>query len=147
MEIKDLLEQENVEIIDEVKDWKDACEQATKKLINEGYITHEYTEAIMRNAEKYNSYFVLCPGFALLHAETTNGVKKTQISATFVRKPVRFPGKDDDVKLMITLAAAKTDDHIEAIQSIAQLLGDDEKMNTVLNPESSKQLYNELINR
>ena len=102
MELKDLLKYENVEIIDSVKDWRDAVEVATRKLVEQGYIEPRYTEAIIESAIEHNAYFVLCPGVALLHASSDKGVNETQLSITYVKEPFRFEGKDEDVNLMIT---------------------------------------------
>lgn len=141
MEIKDMLKRENCEVIESVEDWRDAVEKGTKKLIEGGYITHQYTEAIMKNAEEFDAYFVLCPGIALLHASSTEGVNETQLSLTYVKKPFKFDGKDDEVTLMITLCANKGDDHMNAIQQIAILLSDEETLNKALNTPDADKLF------
>ena len=132
MEIKEILKKENVEVIDSVEDWRDAVEKGTRLLIEGGYITHQYTEAIIKNAEEFDAYFVLCPGIALLHAQSNEGVNQTQISLSYVKEPFKFEGKEEDVNLMITLAVASGDDHMSAIQSIAMLLCDEDKLNKAL---------------
>ena len=43
---------------------------------------------------------------------------------------------------MITLAAADGESHMQAIQQVAIVLGDDETLNRALNPESVDDLYN-----
>lgn len=141
MEIKDMLKRENCIVIDSVADWRDACEKGTEKLIAGGYITHKYTEAIISNAEEFDAYFVLCPGIALLHAQSTEGVNETQLSLTYVKTPFKFDGKDDDVTLMITLAATQGDDHMNAIQQIAMILSDDETLNKALNTPDADKLF------
>ncbi len=141
MKIGDILKPENVTVIDSVKHWKSAVEVATKPLIDQGYITHEYTDAIIDNAQKYNAYFVLCPGFALLHAESSRGVIETQLSVTLSMHPFKFPGKDDEVQLMITLAAKDNSEHMEVMQSIAMLLADEEKFKALLRSSSADNLY------
>ena len=141
MELKDLLKYENVEIIDSVDNWRDAVVIATRKLVEQGYIEPRYTDAIIESAIEHNAYFVLCPGVALLHASSDKGVNETQLSITYVKEPFRFEGKDEDVNLMITLAAADGETHMQAIQQVAIVLGDDETLNKALNPESVDELY------
>ena len=146
MELKDLLKRENVEIIDSVKDWRDAIEIGTKKLIEQGYINHDYTEAIIKNALDYNAYFVLCPGVALLHAESRNGVFETQLAINYVKESFKFEGKEDGVNLMITLAAADGTTHMTAIQQIAMVLSDEANLQKALNPKDADDLYNIFVN-
>lgn len=141
MELKDLLKRENVAVIDSVKDWRDAIEVGTKALIEQGYITHEYTEAIIENALEHNAYFVICPGVALLHATSDKGVNETQLAINFVREPFRFDGKDEDVNLMITLAAADNETHMGAIQQVAIALSEEESLQRALNPKDADDLY------
>lgn len=141
MEIKDMLKRENCIVIEAVKDWKDAVEIGTQKLIEGGYITHQYTQAIMKNAEEFDAYFVLCPGIALLHASSTEGVNETQLSLTYCKTPFKFDGKDEDVTLMITLAASQGDDHMNAIQQIAMLLSDEETLNKALTTPDADKLF------
>jgi len=146
MELKDLIKRENVEIIDSVKDWREAVEVGTRKLIEGGYITHEYTEAIIENAIKFDAYFVLVEGVALLHASSTSGVNQTQLSLTYVKEPFKFEGKDENVNLMITLAAADADAHMVAMQRVAMVLGDDDILEKALHPENEDDLYNIFVN-
>jgi len=146
MGIADLLKRENVEIIDSVTDWRDAVEKGTHKLIEGGYITHEYTEAIIENAIKYDAYFVLVDGVALLHASSTSGVNQTQLSLTYVKEPFKFEGKDENVNLMITLAAADSESHMVAIQRVAMVLSDEDILNAALHPQDEDSLYNIFVN-
>lgn len=141
MYIKDILKPENVEIIESVTDWKDAIIKGTRKLIEGGFITYEYTEAIIANALKFNAYFVLCPGIALLHASSNDGVNETQLSLTYVKEPFRFEGKEEDVNLLIGMAASEGNDHMEAIKQIAIILSDNENMKKALNPQTAEELY------
>lgn len=133
-------------VVDSVKDWRDAIEVGTKNLIEQGYITHEYTEAIVQNALEHNAYFVLCPGVALLHATSEKGVNETQLAITYVKEPFQFEGKDEDVNLMITLAAADHESHMGAMQQVAITLSDDATLDHALHPADAADLYDLFTN-
>ncbi|MCR0567059.1 PTS sugar transporter subunit IIA [[Clostridium] innocuum] len=141
MYIKDILKPENVEVIESVIDWRDAVYQGTKNLEAQNYITRQYSEAIIENLLTYGAYFVLCPGIALLHATSNAGVLKTQLSVVLVKRPFRFKGKDEDIKLLITLAAIDSQSHIGAMQQIAMLLNDDKTIDNVLQMTSTNEIY------
>lgn len=141
MYIKDILKPENVKVIDAVTDWRDAIYQGTKNLEEQKYITRHYSEAIIENLLTYGAYFVLCPGIALLHATSTDGVMETQLSVVLVKKPFRFIGKNEDVKLLITLAAIDSQSHIGAMQQIAMLLRDDDTIEQILQMTRPEEIY------
>ena len=51
--IKDLLKEKNCFIKESVKDWKDAICVACAPMIEQGYCTKEYEDAVFENTEKF----------------------------------------------------------------------------------------------
>ena len=58
--IKDLLKVKNCFIKESVKDWEDAICVACAPMIEQGYCTKEYEDAVFENTEKFGPYYVLC---------------------------------------------------------------------------------------
>jgi PTS system ascorbate-specific IIA component len=141
MLIKDILKPENVQIIDSVKNWEDAVYRGTDALIRQGSITADYPKAIIKNVNEHGAYFVLCPYVALLHATTSDGVLETQLALTLVNKPFYFEGKDEPVRLMITLAAADSKTHIGAMQQIGSMLMEPETIDEIMAITDADHLY------
>lgn len=140
--IADMLKK-NVQILERVADWKDAIYKVTAPLVKQGYITEQYPKTIIELTEKYGAYYVLCPDVALIHARPEDGVIQKQLAVTLVKKPVTFPGKEDTVRLFITLAAEDSNSHLEALQQLAELLSDDERIKKCAEMTDSESLYAE----
>ena len=64
----DLLKQENVQIIDQVSDWKEAIRQSVAPLEKGGYVQSCYKEEIIKNADELGPYFVISEKIAIPHA-------------------------------------------------------------------------------
>ena len=143
--ISDILQRRNVRIIDHVADWKDAIYTCTDALKVQGYITEKYPEAVIHITEEYGPYYVLCPNVALIHARPQDGVIKMQLSVTLLHQPVFFKDKKVPARLLITLAATDSKSHLEAMQQIAELLLDDERINQLLHAENEDVLYQMFI--
>ncbi len=58
--IKDLLKEKNCFIKESVKDWKDAICVACAPMIEQGYCTKEYEDAVFENTEKKNLGPIMC---------------------------------------------------------------------------------------
>ncbi len=139
--IMDLVTRDNVQILDEAADWKDAIRQSTQLLEQHGYVESRYKEEIIKNVEEMGPYIVLAPYIALPHARPEQGVIKTQIGVTLFRQEVSFDAKEDPAKLFITLAAQDNNSHLEALVTISELLQQDEVVEKILNAESEDMLY------
>lgn len=143
--IKDMLQKQNVQMIDSISNWRDAIYLCTKRLIEQGYITERYPEAIIEITEKYGPYYVLCPNVALLHARPQDGVIKRQLAVLLLKNPVYFKDKEVPARLLITLAVQDSKSHIEAIQQIGELLVDADKIEEMLLVGSEEELYEKFI--
>ena len=80
--IKDLLKVKNCFIKESVKDWEDAICVACAPVIEQGYCTKEYEDAVFENTEKFGPYYVLCENLALIHASNQSGVNETQMAVS-----------------------------------------------------------------
>lgn len=142
-----LLKRENVKIFDSVSDWEEAIFLATKGLIEQGFVTSDYPQKIIELTKEYGAYYILAPNIALIHARPEDGVIDNQIAITLLRKPVFFDGNGRSAKLLITLAAKNSKDHLEALKSIGELIMDKKRVIHVLNSRNEKVLFNEFISR
>ena len=139
--IKDILQKCNGQILEEVRDWREAIQVCCRPLIRTGYITEQYPKAIIENTCTYGPYYVLCTDVALLHARPQDGVIKQQLGLTVLKHPVYFQDKKVPARLLITLAATDAQSHLEVLQQIAQLLNNTEKIEELLSLQDRDQLY------
>ena len=114
-EIKNILKLENIKMIPQVKDWKEAIKVAVQPLVDGGYCQARYADEIIKNTEKLGPYYILCDGVALIPGSTDQGVLKRQIAITLLENPVQFSEDGVGVKIMITLAATDATSHMEVL--------------------------------
>lgn len=136
-----LLQRENVQILEQASDWKDAVRKAVAPLEKGGYVEARYKEEIIRNVENMGPYIVIAEHIALPHARPEQGVHQTQIGVTLYRKEVLFDGKDMPASLFITLAAADNNSHLDALMAVSELLADEDKVQEILDVADAEQLY------
>lgn len=79
-------------------------------------------------------------GIALAHARPNDGVLKTGIALATFTPAVKFGSENDPVKIMIVLAAAGDNEHVELLAFIADLLGDENSMKEILSATDDEQL-------
>ncbi|WP_131019320.1 BglG family transcription antiterminator, partial [Clostridioides difficile] len=68
--LKELINAERVNIIKNVRDWKEAIKIASKPLLEDNSIEELYIENMIKSVEKYGPYIVLADRFALPHASS-----------------------------------------------------------------------------
>ena len=137
----ELLKKENVQIVKEARDWREAIRISVTPLENGNYVVPRYKEEIISNVESMGAYIVLAPNIALPHARPEQGVLKSQIAITLFENEVKFENKEIPVRLFITLAAADSDSHLNALMKISDLLQDGETVEKILNSVNEEELY------
>lgn len=120
--LKTLLTPDVVQVIPQVKDWREAIKIACQPLIDKGCIEPRYVDAIYKSHEQIGPYYVL-GRIAMPHARPEEGVNQLSLALTIIEKGVEFGADENDpVKLLIVLAATDNDSHINAIVKLAELL-------------------------
>lgn len=137
----EMLKEENVQIVQSVKDWVDAIHVAVTPLVEQGYCESRYIDGIIRNTEKFGPYYVLCENLALLHASSEDGVIKKQIAVTVLKEPIKFKPDGLDVRILVTLAAEDSESHMSAMRAISNIFLDDSSIQKVLDATSTKEIY------
>jgi len=87
---------------------------------------------MIRVAIEFGPYIVVAPGIALPHARPEDGVINASIAIARLETPVNFGNEDNDpVYLVVALAAVDNKQHIEGLQQLALVLGDEEKIKAI----------------
>lgn len=139
--LKTLLTPDVVQVIPQVKDWRDAIKIACQPLIDKGCIEPRYVDAIYKSHEQIGPYYVLGPGIAMPHARPEEGVNQLSLALTIIEKGVEFGADENDpVKLLIVLAATDNDSHINAIVKLAELFDNQDDIDTLLQAKSKAEV-------
>lgn len=143
--LAELLQPSLVRIDVEATDWEDAVVKGGQLLLDNGYITASYIQAMIDNVKQLGTYIVLLPEIAMPHAKPEDGVLNTGVSILVLKKAVSF-GKDADAKVLvvITIAAVDRINHTDALKELVGILeGDNFLRNIKLakTPEKILQLF------
>lgn len=135
------LNNEKIQYVESVADWKQAIQIAGLPLLNEGAISQSYIEAIIRLKEEIGPYFVIAPRIAMPHARPEEGAQALGLSVVKLAKPVVFNADENDpVDTLFMFAAPDSNSHIEMISQLAELLSDESEMEKVFNARSKEEL-------
>lgn len=135
------LNNEKVQYVEKVADWKEALLIAGRPLLSEGAISQDYLDAIIRQKEEIGPYFVIAPRIAMPHARPEQGAHKLGLSIVLLGTAVTFDSEENDpVKAIFMFAAPDSNSHIEMITQLAELLSDENIMAQLLNARSKEEL-------
>lgn len=135
-----------IQIIENVKDWQEALRAAAKPLLDAKNIEPRYVDSIIENVKKNGPYIVLTDGVAMPHSRPEEGVINQGMSLLKIKNGVDFYQTEKKIYLFFTLAAKDSNSHQDAIADLADVLGDDDLLNKIieedLNPEEILNLFN-----
>ncbi len=137
-----VLKKENIYFKNKVETWQEAVQIAVLPLIDQGYCEDRYIDGILENTKKYGPYYVLCEDMALIHANSEQGVRATQIAITILSEPIKFKEGGYDVRALIALAAKDSSSHMSALRAISKIFADESKKNILLKSHSREDIYN-----
>lgn len=143
--LKDMLKKANVKVVQQVADWQEAIHKSTQMLIDSGYVTPQYAEAIINETNRLGPYYVLTPEVALPHARPEKGVLKKQLAALLVKNGVTFRKNEVPVKVFIVLAATDSSSHLSALQELSGLLMDQSKVKRLVTCDTADELYKLIV--
>ncbi|MCG9658092.1 Ascorbate-specific phosphotransferase enzyme IIA component [Vibrio mediterranei] len=121
-----LIENNSIKLHAHAGDWREAITIGTDMLITSGAIKPSYHEAIISSVEKLGPYICIAPNLALPHARPEDGVIKTAFALVTLNTPVYFEGEDEPVDVLITLAGSSSDEHMEGLMEVTQVLDDED---------------------
>lgn len=129
-----------IQVLSNVKDWKEAITIAANPLIEQNKIESRYIQAMIKNITELGPYVVIMPKVAMPHARPEDGVKETGLSLLKVNNGVSFSETKEDVKIIFVLAAKDSSSHIDLIMKLTDLLDDEEKMGKIFQSEKIEEI-------
>lgn len=141
MKIQEMLKPENVRIAQSVDTWQDAIRLAVAPLREGGYVEPRYEDEIIRATNEMGPYYVLTEDVALIHGRPEDGCIKGQMAVTVLKQPIKFSEDSFDVRLLVALAAEDSNSHIEAMQVLAGIFMDEQKIASILESDDVQAIY------
>ena len=75
----------SVQIIDHINSYQEAIHLCFKPLLDQQYITQEYTKNVIKQGKELNFYYLLTHGMAMPHARPEDGALKNGVSFDLIR--------------------------------------------------------------
>ncbi|MCQ9120576.1 MULTISPECIES: PTS sugar transporter subunit IIA [Rodentibacter] len=141
-----LIANNSIKLNQTASDWKAAIKIGTDLLEASGAIEPRYYDTIISNIEKMGPYIILAPGLAMPHARPEEGVIKTAFALVTLKEPIYFDGENEPVYVLITLAGSDSDQHMQGLMEITQVLDDPDSddgvdLNRFRNCNSADEVY------
>lgn len=141
MKIQEMLKPENVRIAQSVDTWQDAIRLAVAPLREGGYVEPRYEDEIIRATNEMGPYYVLTEDVALIHGRPEDGCIKGQMAVTVLKQPIKFSEDSFGVRLLVALAAEDSNSHIEAMQVLAGIFMDEQKIASIVESDDTQAIY------
>lgn len=119
-----LIANNSIKLNVKTKDWREAIKVGTDMLEASGAVQPSYYKAIVSSIEKLGPYICIAPDFAMPHARPEDGVNRTAFALVTLAEPLDIEG--EQVKAMVTLAGSSSDEHMEGLMEVTQVLDDEE---------------------
>lgn len=135
--IKELLES-NIQILPQVDSWEEAIKIASRPLLEKGYIEPRYIDTMISKVNELGFYIVLSEDVAMPHSRPEDGVLKMGMSLLKLDTPAKFG--NNNIQIVITLAAKDNESHIDALRNLVELLNDDEKIEKIKLAKTNQEI-------
>lgn len=123
----------------EAEDWEEAIDMAAEPLIEDGYITENYREAMKHSNRTFKAYSVIRPLVAIPHAKPEDGVMDIGLSIITLKKGVSFGNpKNDPVRLVFMLTNKDELSHLRALNIFMQIIRKQEHVDELLSMKRYK---------
>ncbi|PRR82017.1 PTS sugar transporter subunit IIA [Clostridium vincentii] len=144
--IEELLKEEIVDLNVQAIDWVDAVKAAGNLLVKDGKVEEMYVDAMINTVKQMGAYIVMAPGVAMPHARPEAGVKELGISVITLKTPVPFGNEGfDPVKLIFSICAKDSKEHINLLQDLSCILDDSELIEKCDTCRTKKELIDLII--
>ncbi|MBO0423482.1 PTS sugar transporter subunit IIA [Enterococcus plantarum] len=127
------------------ENWEEAVILSCQTLLEKGMITQQYIDEIVECVQKYGPYIVIVPGVAMPHSsEDSQGVLGTAISFTKMKQDVSFEegNAEKNARLFFTLAAKNSEEHVENISRLSEMLMTDGLIEALMTIETIEEYKN-----
>ncbi|WP_199451241.1 PTS sugar transporter subunit IIA [Vibrio harveyi] len=121
-----LIDNNSIKLQAKASNWREAIKIGTDMLIASGAIQPSYHDAIISSVKELGPYICIAPNLALPHARPENGVIRTAFALVTLEEPIYFEGEDEPVDVLITLAGSSSDEHMEGLMEVTQVLDDED---------------------
>ena len=120
---------------------EEAIRQAGALLVAGNKVEERYIDAMVKGYKDVGAYIVLAPLIAVPHARPEHGVLEQGVSLVRLKSPVVFGHPTNDpVQIVCAICGIDSTSHIGMLQSLAAVLGNKEKLETILTTINKEEI-------
>lgn len=138
----DVLTKDKIIVKDQVDSWEEAIESAAQPLLTQKYIESSYIDSMIQSVKTLGPYIVIAPHVAIAHARPGNDVHQVGLSLLKLDEAINFSTDSHYVELVFVLSATDSTSHLTVLQNLAQLLGQQENIEALLEASNEEEIIN-----
>lgn len=139
--LQESIEESYVQLDVEAENFEEAIKKSFDPLVESEAVTTNYVQSILRIYHETGPYIVITKNIALPHAPVEEGANKLGLGFVRLKKPViSGHSTNDPVKYLFPLSAKASNEHIELLSKLANLLSE-KKFIDFLEVVSSKEEF------
>lgn len=118
----ELLQEENIQLDVECRNWRDAIAVSAGPLLDQGKIEDKYIDAMIDNVRENGAYIVISPGFAVPHEGFDRGCNEVGMNLIRLKNPVTIEDIDGEVIEVRFFCCMSTEDHKKHMKAFFHLV-------------------------
>ncbi|WAG30775.1 PTS sugar transporter subunit IIA [Staphylococcus chromogenes] len=138
----DVLTKDKIIVKDQVDSWEEAIEFAAQPLLTQKYIESSYIDSMIQSVKTLGPYIVIAPHVAIAHARPGNDVHQVGLSLLKLDEAINFSTDSHYAELVFVLSATDSTSHLKVLQNLAQLLGQQENIEALLEASNEEEIIN-----
>ncbi|MET3559006.1 transcriptional antiterminator/mannitol/fructose-specific phosphotransferase system IIA component (Ntr-type) [Streptococcus rupicaprae] len=142
--LADYLEPSRLLTTSKAINWKQGLRLIGEILIEQGFITENYLNLVIKQMRQEDSYYILGESVAIPHASPEDGVLQEACAVLVSKQPIIFP-KDRPVHFIVLLALLDNKNHLGALNQIMHLSRSPDLQQELLSQIEQPSLYTSLV--
>lgn len=141
--LKDLVNQKLTQFEEKFESWEEAVRASYQTMLKQNIVEEEYVEQVVDCIKEFGPYIILIPNVAMPHSsQGAVGVNQSAVSFMKVEKPVVFEegNSEKDAQLFFSLAALDSNQHMNNIMALSELLMNEELVEELKKVKSDEDL-------
>lgn len=141
--LKDLVNQKLTQFEEKFESWEEAVRASYQTMLKQNIVEEVYVEQVVDCIKEFGPYIILIPNVAMPHSsQGAVGVNQSAVSFMKVEKPVVFEegNSEKDAKLFFSLAALDSNQHMNNIMALSELLMNEELVEELKKVKSDEDL-------
>lgn len=139
LHLDELITENMIQLVDEVQNWHQAIELASKPLLDTDKISNEYVRAMKNDFPTLAEHIMLQNNIAIPHSAIDKGVNELGMSMLIVKKGI--PNNlNKQIHFVVVIAAVDKESHFTSLLELMELAGEEEFLKRMRGSTQSQEV-------